>query len=292
MGFLGSIHFLMKNFFKVACVASAFLAPLTAMSQSQDSSSEQADELDFQAYIKNYESAQFDGTGKLGTHATVEVTDGLVFLNGSDANRLMKDFGNLPSKMEGLLIDTSGSWFITFTFDPVGYVKDDEKDDLDADKILSTMKDNQKEANKQRQQAGLYQLNITGWQTPPRFNDTTKNLEWGVLLKDDAGDMTLNHEIRILGRKGVMMATLVCAPGDFSALEPKLASALDGFEYTSGNKYAEYKEGDKIAEYGLTGLIAGGAAFAIWKLWKPIVIGLAVVGAAAKNFISKLFGRG
>ncbi|WP_346189891.1 DUF2167 domain-containing protein [Rubritalea halochordaticola] len=249
------------------------------------------DQLLIQEIRTEFPSAKLDGTGALGNNAEIEVREELIYLDASDAQKYMQSIGNLPSDMSGMLLDKNEEWFVTFTFDPMGYVKDEDKEDLDANKLLSQLQESQKKANEIRGQQGKPKLYITGWKTPPKYNEQTNNLEWGLLLRDDQGQTLLNHDIKLLGRKGVMSAKLVCDPEQFSALEPKLANVLEGFNYTAGNKYSEYKEGDKIAELGLAGLIAGGGAFVIWKFWKQIAFGVVAVGAAAKSFIGKLFGR-
>jgi len=69
---------------------------------------------------------------------------------------------------------------------------------------------------------------------------------------------------------------------------------METFAYKSGGKYAEFRQGDKVAKYGLTALVVGGGvALAaksglLGKLFKPILVGLLVVGSALK----KLFTRG
>ncbi|SHJ74031.1 Uncharacterized membrane-anchored protein [Rubritalea squalenifaciens DSM 18772] len=284
----------MKSLFKVACVVSSLALPLVAQ-ESQEPEATLSPELLDQLYLKElkneFPSAKLEGTGALGNIAEIEIKEGLIYLGASDAQKYMQAIGNLPSNMSGMLLDKNEEWFVTFTFDSIGYVKDEDKEDLDAKEILSELQESEKEANEIRGQQGKPKLYITGWKTPPKYNEQTNNLEWGLLLRDDQGQTHLNHDIRLLGRKGVMSAKLVCDPEQFSALEPKVANVLKGFSYTAGNKYSEYKSGDKIAEYGLTGLIAGGGAFVIWKFWKQIAFGVVAVGAAAKSFIGKLFGR-
>ena len=54
-----------------------------------------------------------------------------------------------------------------FEFSDVGYVKDDEKDKLDADKLLASIKRGTAEANKERVRAGNPPLEIVGWEVPP-----------------------------------------------------------------------------------------------------------------------------
>ena len=198
--------------------------------------------------------------------------------------------GNLPSVIDGLVMNNEANWVITFQFSSIGYVKDDEKEDIDAEDILDQKKETQEQANKERAKQGLGSLNIIRWEVKPQYNSKTNNLEWAMLLKDDKGIETINYEIRLLGRRGVMNATLLCSPEQFEGLKPVVASALAGFDYSSGNKYGEYKKGDKIAEYGLLGLMGAGGAFVIWKFWKPIAVGIVAVGAAIKKFFGGLFG--
>ena len=73
--------------------------------------------------------------------------------------------------------------------------------------------------------------------------------------------------------------------------------ALGGYEFTAGEKYAEFKSGDKIAEYGLGALVLGGAAAAaakagwlkfLGKFWIVIVAALAAAWGFIKRFF---FGR-
>ncbi len=243
------------------------------------------------AQIKQiFPSAQNEGQGNVGNVATIDLKDGLIFLNGKDGDKLLQSWGNLPSVIDGLVMNHDADWVITFQFDPIGYVKDDEKEDLDADEILEAKKEAQKEANKNRTKQGLSALHIVRWVVKPHYNEKTNNLEWAMLLRDDQGAESINFEIRLLGRKGVMNATLLCSPEKFEEVRPIVDSALAEFHYTPGNKYAEYRKGDKIAEYGLLGLMGAGGAFVIWKFWKPIAVGIVALGATIKKFFGGLFG--
>jgi uncharacterized membrane-anchored protein len=93
-----------------------------------------------------------------------------------------------------------------------------------------------------------------------------------------------------------MEVTLVCEPDELTAMIAEQEKILTGFSYIEGQRYAEYRAGDKIAEYGLTGLVAGGAAFALaksgffTKFAKPLIIGAIAMLAAVKKFFGKLFG--
>lgn len=271
-------------------IAAVFAASVVTLCAQEGNEAQSEQQITFAMIKQEFPSAQNEGVGDIGSQAQIKVGEGMVFLNGKDGDRLLQSWGNLPSVMDGLLMSDDASWCITFQFEAVGYVKDDEKEEIDADAILEERKEAQKEANKQRVKQGLGSLNIERWVAPPSYNPDTNNLEWGMLLSDDEGGQTINHEVRLLGRKGVMNATLLCGPEQFDALKPVLDASLEGFTYTAGNTYGEYREGDKVAEYGLLGLMGAGGAFVIWKFWKPICAGLLVVGVGIKKFFGRFFG--
>lgn len=247
---------------------------------------------------------QTDGTGELKEWSSIEIPRGYRYLNGEDAARLMQAYGNLPSKYEGLIATDDLSWIVLFQFDPSGYVKDDEKDELDADALLEQMKENQISGNRYREEQGLQPMYIDGWAMEPRYNEYTNNLEWGLLLRTGNSEQFVNYETKLLGREGVMEVTLICDLNEMESILPTYQDLLLGHQYKEGKSYAEYKQGDKIAEYGLTALIAGGAIYGAAKLGflggiiafgkkflKFIVIGLVAVGAAIKKFFSRMSGR-
>ncbi len=233
-------------------------------------------------------------TGKLGSQAEIVVPEGFVFAEGDGTRKVLQMMGNLTGDSEVGLLAPMGdtTWFIVFDFDNSGYVKDDEKDKLDADAMMKAMKEGNKHANDARKTAGLSALELVGWERPPHYNAATNNLEWAKRLRAE-GDVTINYSIRLLGREGVMSADLVLGPEALDATLPKLQALLGGFSYVDGRRYADWKSGDKIAEYGLTALIAGGgAALALktgllQKFWKVIVAGIVGIGALLK----KVFGR-
>ena len=246
------------------------------------------------------------GVGKIGNLGEIAIPQGYRFTDGNGASKMLEFYGNPPSdRYLGMLAtENFEDHSIIFEFDDVGYVKDDEKDQLNADDLLETMQEAQEAGNERRKEMGLDELEITGWAVPPRFNDITKNLEWALKLKSkSSGGITINHNTRILGRKGVMEVTLLCSPEELEPLLPSYQKILAGFSYIEGERYAEFTSGDKMAEYGLTALIAGGGAFAaakmglfgklgamIAKMGKLIFVVIAGIFVAIKKFFSSLFG--
>ncbi len=229
------------------------------------------------------------GTFNLGQQAKVTIPAETGFLNGSDTAKLMVRLGNPKSNTEqgSILNDNS---IAVFEFDDIGYVKDDEKDSLDPDELLEALKEGTLASNAERKKMGAPAIYVKDWYKKPYYNPTTHNLEWIVILTGDDGGETLNVNTRILGRKGVMVVTLIVPPEYLEETLPVYNKWLSGFEFTAGNKYAEFRDGDHVAEYGLAALITGGAAVALAKggffkaFWKLIVAGVVAIGAALKKF--------
>jgi len=57
-----------------------------------------------------------------------------------------------------------------------------------------------------------------------------------------------------------MQVVLVSSPETLDQSVGSLKKALGGYDFTRGEKYAEFRPGDHVAEFGLAALIAGGAA--------------------------------
>lgn len=233
-------------------------------------------------------------TSKMENIAEIRVPGGHMFARSYDTRLLMEALGNIPTGEEvGLLAPETFEWFVVFEFSETGYVRDDEKNELDADAMFASIKKSNEEANKVRKKKGFTSLEIVGWETKPHYNELTHDLEWAIKGVDEDGYYFVNHNIRLLGRKGIMKVTLVVDPRQLNMVLPNFRNRISEFSFQSGQKYAEYRQGDKVAEYGLTALVVGGAAAVAAKsgllkyLWK-IIVGVAVAVGA---FLKRLFGR-
>lgn len=228
-------------------------------------------------------------------NAQIPVPDGYVSLDADETRRYLQALGNVTGSSErGLLApaDEAEDWFIVFQWDPSGYVKDDERDELDADQLLTSMRASDEEDNEARQKAGYPALNTVGWEVQPAYNPSSNLLEWCLRLESE-GSFIINCDLRLLGRKGVMRATLVADPEDRERAMAATRTLVSKFEFDAGERYAEYKPGDRLAEYGLKGLLLGGAAAAAVKMGlfkkfgKLLVFG--ALGVAA--LVKRLFGE-
>jgi len=239
------------------------------------------------------------GTLPVGIQAQIKIPEGYIGTGPEGTRRILELSHNPTDGGELAMLTAAGPmrWWIDFRFEDCGYVKDDEKAELDADAILKAIGKGIDAGNLQRKSRGWEELTLIGWEVPPKYNESTHNLEWATRLRAKGGD-SINYNCRVLGRHGVMHVNLVCDPDVMQETLPEFEKLIGGFSYIGGESYAEFRSGDKVAEYGLTALIAGGALAAglkfgiLQKLWKFIVIGVVAVVGACKRLIGRLLGRG
>jgi len=240
------------------------------------------------------------GPGKAELKGTAEIVlpKGYRFANGADTQRLLKAAGEPTSGHEmGMLTPAEGKWTVFFEFSEDGFVKDDDKDKLDADKLLKSIIQGNDYGNEERKKMGHPPLNILGWEQKPAYDSATHNLVWAIRAECE-GRPILNYNTRVLGRKGVMEVVLVCAPDKLPTTLPAFKDLLAGYSYKSGERYTEYRSGDKLAKYGLAALVTGGAVAVAAKTgllaglllflkkgWKLLVVGAVAVGSFFKRLI-------
>ncbi len=274
------------------CLLFGLLVALGGALRAQES--EAAPEAEEPTVFETTEWVVGPAQGRMASQAVIKVPEGFVFADGADTRRLMDAMQNPVSEQEmGFLAPESLDWFVVFEFDPVGYVNDEEKDSLDADALLESIRAGTEAGNVERRKRGWAEMTITGWEQPPRYNETTNNLEWAIRGESE-GEPVVNYNTRLLGREGVMRVTLVVDPALLAETMPEFQSALAEYDFQDGRRYAEYKKGDRVAEYGLAALVAGGAAAVAVKsgafkwIWKVLVVG----ALAMSGFVKKLFGGG
>jgi uncharacterized membrane-anchored protein len=239
-------------------------------------------------------------TARLGDIAEIKVPEGYRFTDKAGTEKLLQLTQNIPSGDElGAIIPDNGAWFMIFEFDENGYVKDDEGGKLDAQAILKNLKEGTDQANSERAKHGWKPIHVAGWERQPFYDPQTHNLTWATLVRGDdpQEEGSVNHSIRVLGRRGTMHVDLIAAPGQYASLTGTFNSLISGFQYTQGNRYSDFTKGDKVAEYGLTALILGGGAAValktglLAKFWKVIVMGIVAIGAAIKKLFNAIFGK-
>lgn len=246
-----------------------------------------------------YDSLTFE-TGKIlldGGIAEIQVPTGFKYLNGKQSEYVLSElWGNPPRTTLGMLFPEyannylPNTWAIEISFDEDGYVKDDDAKDIKYDELLKTMQEETKAANEERAKQGYSTVELLGWASPPFYDEKAKKLHWAKELMFAGSDAaTLNYNIRVLGRKGVLVLNAIGEMSDLDAIKTEINPILAAVEFTSGNRYEDFNEStDKLAAYGIGGLIAGGVlaktglfakiGLIFAKFAKVIFLGVAAVG--------------
>lgn len=304
----------MQKFFLSSLFLFAVLVPGFSQTDSDSSGQLNASDIEallrYQVYIDSIvNSLKYEtGTVTLGDNlATITVPAGFKYLNGDDAVTVLTElWGNPPgNKSLGMLFpenDTpmsDSSFAINITWSEDGYIDDSDAKDIDYNELLTTMQNDTKEENKQRQEAGYPTIDLVGWASSPYYDAQSKKLHWAMELKfAESDENTLNYNIRVLGRKGYLNMNVIGGMYVLDEVKAKINSILPSVSFTDGNKYSDFNPDiDQVAAYGIGGLIAGkvlakvgilaklGVFFA--KFWKLIAIGAVALIAG----IRKLFGR-
>jgi len=248
----------------------------TAASTLCSSTARAVDAEEQKAIIERYKQIKWvvgPGTGDLG-NAKINVPQGYRFC-GADGAQAFSDYTqNIYSGELGVLMPTpdpktgkGAEWFILFSFEDAGYVKDDDKDELTSeviDGMLEGYRKGTEAGNADLRARGWATLSVTGWHQKPFYDQTTKNLTWAIIVAGD-GSESVNYDSRVLGRRGFMTVKMVLDKEDVAATVPQYQKLVGGLKFNSGESYAEYKQGDKLATYGLVGLLGGGAAGRRWR---------------------------
>jgi uncharacterized membrane-anchored protein len=242
-----------------------------------------------------------------GGLAKIHVPSGFRYLDPADAGTVLsKIWGNPPNPNTlGMLVPADLSvaspdgWAVIITYDEDGYVKDDEAAKIDYNQLLKQMQDGTKEANEERKKQGYPPIDLIGWATPPRYDKATHKMYWAKELKfGDSTDSTLNYNIRILGRRGVLVLNAVASMGQLREIETVAPQIIAMVDFQEGHRYADFNiSTDKVATYGLAGLVAGGilAKAGFFKLLIPVLLAakkFVIIGIVAISaFFKKLFGK-
>lgn len=240
--------------------------------------------------------------------ATFDVPDEFYFLDQKDARRVLEEaWRNPPDESTlGMIFarDSNplddGVWGAVITYAEDGYVSDKDATKIDYDKVLGDIKKDAAESNKWRKENGYVPVDVVGWATPPRYDAATHKILWAKEVKfGEAEENTLNYDLRVLGRRGVLVVQFVAPMSALPEIEKAAPDVLSFASFDPGSRYADFVPGtDKVAAYGLVGLIAGAAIakktglIAALLVFGKKIIALAAVGLAAIGaWLRKMFGK-
>ncbi|MCP8464259.1 DUF2167 domain-containing protein [Pseudomonas sp. ZM23] len=235
--------------------------------------------------------------------ATFDLPDSFVFLDGADAERVLEAWGNPPSEEQplGMLMPAGispfdkESWAVTVEYEESGYVSDEDAEKIDYTQMLKDMQGDLRESNPEREKQGFEPIQLIGWAAPPRYDAAEKKLYWAKELQfGDAREHTLNYNIRVLGRKGVLVLNFVASMEQLPEIEKNVGKVLAMAEFNPGSRYLDFNPSvDKVAAYGLGALIAGkvAAKAGLFAMLLVLLKKLWIVPALAIGWISRRFKR-
>lgn len=242
-----------------------------------------------------------------GGIAKLDVPSSFRYLGPADAERVLVEAWGNPkgSGTLGMLFPAGvspiekNSWGVVITFDEDGYVSDKDADAINYDKLLGEMKAGVAESSAARKQDGFPGIALVGWAAAPRYDKATHKLFWAKELAfDDQREHTLNYNVRVLGRRGVLVLNAVAGMSQLAQIEKAMPEVIAFASFNEGHRYADFEPGkDRMAAYGIAALIAGGVAakaglfaklFAVILAGKKFII-IGVIALAA--FLKKIFQR-
>jgi uncharacterized membrane-anchored protein len=255
-----------------------------------------ADETDStQIFLDSLESTFKYQTGEIkfdDNIGTLNVPEGFRYLDAEQTRLVLHDLWGNPGGdgTMGMLVPANipitsmESWAFIVTYEEMGYVKDDDADDIDYKELLEELQTETAEENEQRTKEGYEPISIIGWATTPFYDKDKKILHWAKEIKfGESEENTLNYNVRVLGRKGVLVLNAVASMSALEDVKANIDPVLTAFTYSEGNQYDDFNpEVDEVAAWTIGGLVAGkvlAKAGILALVLKNIkLIGLAFVG--------------
>lgn len=201
--------------------------------------------------------------------ATLNLPDSFRYLDPASSQTLLSGlWGNPSAETMGVIVPkdfdpfADDSWCVVIDFQEDGYVKDDDAEKINYSKLLKEMKAGTREASAERVKLGYAPIELVGWAAEPRYDKSTHKFYWAKEVKfGDSEENTLNYNLRILGRRGILILNAVGKISQLPQIEKATPEILAMVDFNEGHRYADYQPGsDKVAAYGLAALVAGGVA--------------------------------
>lgn len=220
--------------------------------------------------------------------ATFHTGDAYVFLSPDDAERVLTAWGNPPGFTGlGMILPAGAhalgdSWAVVVEYQDDGHVSDEDAAEMDYGEMIREMQASTEADNESRVAAGYGAVDLVGWAEPPHYDPASHKFYWAKELAF-AGeeDHTLNYNIRVLGRTGVLVMNAVATMDDLATIGPAMEGVMAGTRFDEGQRYADFDpKSDRVAAYGIGALVAGKVA-AKAGLFK----GLMLMLVAGKKFV-------
>jgi uncharacterized membrane-anchored protein len=238
----------------------------------------------------------------LGHNVEIELPEGLILFERAEAQRIVQQGGGSAENVLGAVIKLDAEWLVVLEFADIGYVNDDDADQLDAGELFAQYQEGTRIQNERRRQLGIPELFLDGWSEMPKYHKAQHQLVWGLrghTVGEDGGPV-INFFTRLLGRHGYLSINLIDAPDRIEQSKLEAAPLLAATRFMTGYTYADYREGDRNSGIGLRALVLGGTGVAVMKaakagfLVKLLLVfkkGFIVIILAVGGLLKWLLGR-
>ncbi|MFT3931991.1 MAG: DUF2167 domain-containing protein [Chitinophagaceae bacterium] len=300
----------MKKFILLLAVMASTVCTYAGDKDTSNLSAEDQKKLEhLNALFKTLDSAEKSThyqTGNIALSngvAHLNVPAGFKFIDAQQSQYILeKLWHNLPDpSVLGMLVKDSfhlnslqSDWAFMISYDDMGYVKDDDADKIKYDELLTELKKDAETSNLERKKQGLDEMHLLNWAATPYYDKQNKVLHWAKAFSvEGEEDTTLNYDVRILGRKGVLSLNALATMEQLEDVKKNIPAVLKMAQFDKGYKYEDFDSGiDKVAAWTIGGLVAGkvlakvGFLAVILKFWKLLVLGIAGGFAAIKRFFT------
>lgn len=279
----------------------SLLVPIgVALGQGPDTANIKPEQLEAQLHYQT-------GTVVVGNGlATLHLPTTFRYLNPKEADVVLTAWGNPPGNTSlGMLVPSGTSvfapesWAVVIQYDQDGHVDDADAAKIDYAKMLRDLQRQTREDNEEREKAGYAPVELVGWAETPSYDSISHKLYWAKDLRFGSGTVrTLNYNVRVLGRRGVLVLNAVATMDLLQPVKAGMANVITFVDFNEGHRYGDFVAGsDKVAGYGIAALIAGGLAAkagffklliaGILALKKVLIVAVVAVGA----WLKRVFGR-
>ena len=240
-----------------------------------------------------YEEGQIQLANSIGT---LNVPEAFRYLDAAQSRYVLEDLWGNPqdSSVLGMIVPqgrgilADDAWAFIISYEEMGYVEDGDANDINYDDLLEDVKTDAVAENEFRTSAGYEPIEIVGWASQPFYDADRKVLHWAKEIKfGENADNTLNYNVRVLGRKGVLVLNAVSPMTELPEVKESITPVLSAFTYADGLKYSDFNPDlDEVAAWTIGGLVAGkvlakaGFLAILLKYIKFIIIGLGAAGTA------------
>jgi len=260
-----TITFIALIFLHITC-----LSAQEDVVQSDTTSTASSEPVVTQQYLDSIDASYTYRTGPvpIAGVATLTLPPTYKFLDAAQSKQVMVDlWGNPPSVAEdviGMIFPANAGVYddgfvFSIEYDSLGHVSDADADGIDYTVMLKDMMKENSWEEIQRAAEGYDPLVLMGWAAPPHYDNAHKALHWAQELdRMDSSTHVLNYNIRILGRRGMLLLNAMGTMDHLDSVKTAIPTLLDMIAFDDGNRYDQFDAAtDKVADWSIGGLIDG-----------------------------------